>query len=197
MFTRATAPRPGVVRARRGLASALRAQTEAAAAAGGEPREESAARVARREAIGAALMWGWGLSVAVAQADDGVLAASKLYSLPTSYGCKVTGRARDGWRARAHARREAPPSAHRRACPSVRGRGRSPAPDRARHHPTRAAASVQVSSDVEGRQDPGQQAPVRPRGQARQQGRQREHKGDGRQDQRQFIGRVRDAGGGG
>ena len=104
MFTRATAPRPGVVRARRGLASALRAQTEAAAAAGGEPREESAARVARREAIGAALMWGWGLSVAVAQADDGVLAASKLYSLPTSYGCKVTGRTRARWMARARAR---------------------------------------------------------------------------------------------
>ncbi len=97
---RATTPRPGVVCARRGLAGALRALTEAAAAPGGEPP----ARLARRDALCAAVLLGWGLSVSVTQADDGALAASKLYSLPTSYGCKVSGRAHARWMARAGAR---------------------------------------------------------------------------------------------
>ena len=71
-------------RARRTPAGSLRAQEEAAAA----PR----AHLARRDALGAAVLWVGALYVSRAQADDGAPVASKLYNLPTSYGCKVPAR---------------------------------------------------------------------------------------------------------
>jgi len=81
---RATAALASVLprrRARRSPAGSLRAQEEAAGA--------KRAHLARRDAIGAAVLWGGSLCVSGAQADDGAPAASKLYNLPTSYGCKV------------------------------------------------------------------------------------------------------------
>ena len=68
--------------ARRTPSGSLRAE------AAGAPR----AKKERRDALGAALLWGVALCVSGAQADDGAPAANKLYNLPTSYGCKVSAR---------------------------------------------------------------------------------------------------------
>jgi hypothetical protein len=84
---RATAALASVLpcrRARRTPAGSLRAQEEAA----GAPR----AHLPRRDALGAAVLLGGAIYVSGAQADDGAPAASKLYNLPTSYGCKVPAR---------------------------------------------------------------------------------------------------------